>query len=117
MWLRFAGAFILIAIALTAWFISINQSTDLNTTLARISIISLPFAGAWFCAGQYTKLKNIAEDYAYKTMLAQSIIGFSEQLKDKDDNNEAYKTYMKKMLDEIHQHPVKTKGNQAQAPH
>jgi hypothetical protein len=33
-------------------------------------------------------------------MLAQSIIGFSEQLKDKDDNDEAYKTYMKKMLDE-----------------
>ena len=115
MWLRFAGAFILIAIALTAWFISINQSTDLNTTLARISIISLPFAGAWFCAGQYTKLKNIAEDYAYKTMLAQSIIGFSEQLKDKDDNDEAYKTYMKKMLDEIHQHPLKNHKKQEAA--
>ncbi|VVH58526.1 hypothetical protein BAZOLSSOX_1277 [uncultured Gammaproteobacteria bacterium] len=118
MWLWFAGAFILIAIALTAWFISINQSTDLNTTLARISIISLPFAGAWFCAGQYTKLKNIAEDYAYKTMLAQSIIGFSEQLKDKgdnDDNDEAYKTYIKKMLDEIHQHPLKNHKKQEAA--
>ncbi|CAC9513878.1 hypothetical protein [uncultured Gammaproteobacteria bacterium] len=118
MWLWFASAFILIAIALTAWFISINQSTDLNTTLARISIISLPFAGAWFCAGQYTKLKNIAEDYAYKTMLAQSIIGFSEQLKDKgdnDDNDEAYKTYIKKMLDEIHQHPLKNHKKQEAA--
>ncbi len=111
-WLWFAGFFILIAIALTAWFIFINQSTDLNTTLARISIVSLPFAGAWFCAGQYTKLKNIAEDYAYKTMLAQSIIGFSEQLKDKDDNDEAYKTYIKKMLDEIHQHPLKNHKKQ-----
>jgi hypothetical protein len=30
MWLRFASAFILIAIALTAWFISINQSTLLS---------------------------------------------------------------------------------------
>ncbi|CAB9539091.1 hypothetical protein BROOK1789B_348 [Bathymodiolus brooksi thiotrophic gill symbiont] len=68
--------------------------------------------GAWFCAEQYTKLKNIAEDYTYKTMLAQSIIGFSEQLKDKDDNDETYKTYMKKMLDEIHQHPLKNHKKQ-----
>lgn len=111
-WLWIAGFFILIAIGLTAAFIFINQSTDLNTTLARISIISLPVAGAWFCAGQYTKLKNIAEDYAYKTMLAQSIIGFSEQLKDKDDNDETYKTYMKKMLNEIHQHPLKNHKKQ-----
>jgi hypothetical protein len=34
----------------------------------------MPISVAWFCAGQYTKLRNIAEDYAYKTMLAQSII-------------------------------------------
>ena len=111
-WLVGAGIFIAIAIVLTVIFIFINQSTDLSTTLARISIISLPFAGAWFCAGQYTKLKNIAEDYAYKTMLAQSIIGFSEQLKDKDDNDETYKTYMKKILDEIHQHPLKNHKKQ-----
>ena len=117
-WLTGAKWFIGIAIVLTGAFIFINQSTDLNTTLARISIISLPFAGAWFCAGQYTKLKNIAEDYAYKTMLAQSIIGFSEQLKDKgdnDDNDEAYKTYIKKMLDEIHQHPLKNHKKQEAA--
>lgn len=111
-WLKGAGSFIAIAIVLTVVFIFKNQSTDLNTTLARISIISLPFAGAWFCAGQYTKLKNIAEDYAYKTMLAQSIIGFSEQLKDKDDKDETYKTYMKKMLNEIHQHPLKNHKKQ-----
>jgi hypothetical protein len=114
-WLVGAGIFIAIAIVLTVIFIFINQSTDLSTTLARISIISLPFAGAWFCAGQYTKLKNIAEDYAYKTMLAQSIIGFSEQLKDKDDNDETYKTYMKKMLNEIHQHPLKNHKKQETA--
>jgi hypothetical protein len=44
-----------------------NQKVPTPQAIARISIISLPFAGAWFCAGQYTKLKNIAEDYAYKT--------------------------------------------------
>ncbi|MBA5248751.1 MAG: hypothetical protein FE834_04345 [Gammaproteobacteria bacterium] len=111
-WLIGASIFILIAIILTVMFIFINQSTDLNTTLARISIISLPFAGAWFCAGQYTKLKNIAEDYAYKTMLAQSIIGFSEQLKSDDKDDTSYQDYMKKMLDEIHQHPLKNHKKQ-----
>ncbi|SHN92831.1 hypothetical protein [bacterium endosymbiont of Bathymodiolus sp. 5 South] len=111
-WLWFAGAFIMIAIGLTIMFIWKTQSVDLNTTLARISIISLPFSGAWFCAGQYTKLKNIAEDYAYKTMLAQSIIGFSEQLKSTDDSDTSYQDYMKKMLDEIHQHPLKNHKRQ-----
>ena len=48
-------------------------------------------------------------------MLAQSIIGFSEQLKDKGDNDEAYKTYIKKMLDEIHQHPLKNHKKQEAA--
>ncbi|SMN00798.1 hypothetical protein SPONL_1558 [uncultured Candidatus Thioglobus sp.] len=111
-WLIGASIFILIATVLTVVFIFMNQSTDLNTTLARISIISLPFAGAWFCAGQYTKLKNISEDYAYKTMLAQSIIGFSEQLKNDDETDNSYQDYMKKMLDEIHQHPLKNHKKQ-----
>lgn len=104
-WIVAASLFIVAGTTLTVLFILKNPNTDFSTTLTRLSIISLPLAGAWFCAGQYTKLKNIAEDYAYKTVLAQSIIGFSEQLKDGEDNN-SYKEYIKKMLDEIHQHPV-----------
>jgi hypothetical protein len=42
-WLTGAKWFIGIAIVLTGAFIFINQSTDLNTTLARISIISFCF--------------------------------------------------------------------------
>ncbi len=101
-WLVGSACFIGIGIYLTA---RLGLNTDFYATLARLSLISLPLAGAWFCAGQYTKLKNIAEDYAYKTVLSQSIIGFSEQLKS-DDNDTIYQDYMKKMLDEIHQHPV-----------
>ena len=77
---------------------------NLSFMLARLSTILMPIAGAWFCAGQYTKLKNIAEDYAYKTMLAQSIIGFSEQLKYGNDK-ESYKTYIKRDLCIIHNSP------------
>lgn len=105
LWISAAVVFIGIGIILTILFIFKNQNTDFSTTLARLSIIALPVACAWFCAGQYTKLKNIAEDYAYKTVLAQSIIGFSEQLKDGEDDD-SYKEYIKKMLDEIHQHPI-----------
>ncbi|OIR25598.1 hypothetical protein [Bathymodiolus thermophilus thioautotrophic gill symbiont] len=111
-WLVGAGSFAIIAISLTVWFVVVNQSVNLDTTLARISIIILPVTGAWFCAGQYTKLKNIAEDYAYKTILAQSIIGFSEQLKSNDEKDTSYQDYMKKMLDEIHQHPLKNHKKQ-----
>ncbi len=82
--------------------------------MARISLVLLPLTGAWFCAGQYAKLKNLAEDYAYKTMLVQSIIGFSEQLKNSDDSDTSYQIYIKKMLDEIHQHPLKNHKKQEQ---
>ncbi len=66
----------------------------------------MPVTRAWFCAGHYIKIKNIAEDYAYKTVLAESIVGFSEQLKDSDDNK-IYQDYMEKMLTEIHHHLLK----------
>lgn len=105
-WIVSAITFVSIGIVLTIVFILINQSTDFSVTLARLSLMALPLAGTWFCAGQYTKLKNIAEDYAYKTVLAQSIIGFSEQLKNDDPDDKSYQDYMKKMLDEIHQHPI-----------
>lgn len=105
-WIIGAFIFILLGIFLTYYFITLNPKSDISTTLSRMPIVFLPLAAAWFCAGQYTKLKNIAEDYAYKTVLAQSIIGFSEQLKNDDTTDKSYQNYMKKMLDEIHQHPV-----------
>ncbi len=105
LWIFSAIAFVVLGIILTVKFIDTN-ATDFSATLARLSIIALPLAGAWFCAGQYTKSRNIAEDYAYKTVLAQSIIGFSEQLKSDDEKDTSYQDYIKKMLDQLHQHPV-----------
>lgn len=103
-----------ITIFLSYEFIQSIESNDLNFNVifARLSTLALPIAGTWFCAEQYIKIKNIAEDYAYKTVLVESMIGFSEQLKDKNDNDETYKTYMEKMLNEIHQHPLKNHKKQ-----
>ena len=84
-----------------------SHNITLDSFIARFSVMTLPVAAVWFCAGQYTKNKNVAEDYAYKTVLAQSIIGFSEQLKNDDQSDSSYLDYVKKMLDEIHQHPLK----------
>ncbi len=86
---------------------SSRSGITLNWILARFLVFTLPIVATWFCAGQYVKNKNITEDYAYKTILAQSIIGFSEQLKTEDPSDTSYQEYVKKMLDEIHQHPLK----------
>ncbi len=115
-WLGMAIVFSGIAIYLGYDFIeTIKNTTDvagsnnisLNWIIARFSVLTLPIAVAMFCAGQYIKNKNITEDYAYKTVLAQSIIGFSEQLKDDSETGVSYQKYVTKMLDEIHQHPLR----------
>jgi hypothetical protein len=89
-----------------------NNNLSFNLVLARISIMIMPIAGAWFCAGQYVKIKNIAEDYGYKATLVKSIIGFSEQLKNSDEKDDSYQKYITKMLNEIHQHPLKNHKKQ-----
>ncbi len=85
---------------------------DLVILIARISLLPLPIIGAVFCANQYTKQKNIIEDYAYKMVLAKSIVGFSEQLKmNGTENNEEYIHYIKTALEEIHKDPLRKRTN------
>jgi hypothetical protein len=43
------------------------------------------------------------------------MIGFSEHLKSDDEQDTSYQDYMKKMLDEIHQHPLKNHKKQSNA--
>jgi hypothetical protein len=118
LWLIGSAIFILIAISLSENFVEVLKNKENITiafVLARLSIIALPITGAWFCAGQYTKIKNIAEDYAYKTVLAESIIGFSEHLKSEDETDKSYQNYMQKMLDELHNHPLKNHKKQEES--
>lgn len=79
--------------------------------MGRILLLPIPIAGAVFCANQYTKQKNIIEDYAYKLTVAKALVGFSEQLKkngNKEDQKE-YADYVQKALAEIHKDPLRSR--------
>ncbi|WP_026713745.1 hypothetical protein [Flavobacterium daejeonense] len=106
-WIIGAGFFVLIAIALGVW-ITIDATNDLHLIIGRIALIPLPIIAAIFCANQYVKQKNIIEDYAYKMVLAKSIVGFSEQLKKEPSEDKGeYIHYIKVALEEIHKDPLR----------
>lgn len=106
-WIIGALLFIGIAISLGVWIL-IGQTDKIHIIIGRIALIPLPIVGAIFCANQYVKQKNIIEDYAYKMVLAKSIVGFSEQLKkDPSEDKGEYIHYIKVALEEIHKDPLR----------
>lgn len=107
-WIWGATAFTLIALSIGLWVGLVDGDLKPNILVSRTLIIFISLSGAWFCAGQYVKTSNIASDYAYKVSLAKSIVAFSDQLKVKNSDDASYKEYMKKVLDEIHQHPLRS---------
>jgi hypothetical protein len=110
-WIIASAIFIGIAIGLGIW-IAFGETDKLHLIIARIALIPLPIIGAIFCANQYVKQKNIIEDYAYKMVLAKSIVGFSEQLKkDPSEDKGEYIHYMKVALEEIHKDPLRKRSS------
>lgn len=106
-WISGAVVFILIAIGLGIWIAS-DETDKIHLIIGRIALIPLPIVAAVFCANQYVKQKNIIEDYAYKMVLAKSIVGFSEQLKkDPSEDKGEYIHYIKVALEEIHKDPLR----------
>lgn len=115
-WIWGALLFALIAILIGVWLAQDNDP-KLGQIYARLSLMFISLTGAWFCAKQYVNIFNIATDYAYKSTLAKSIDAFSETLKGSDEINENYREYIKKILDEIHKHPLRNyKKQEAVAP-
>jgi len=115
-WIFGAIACLLITIGLGIWILH-TIPNDIGILIARISLLPLPIIGAIFCANQYTKQKNIIEDYAYKMVLAKSIVGFSEQLKKNGTgNNEEYIHYIKTALEEIHKDPLRNRTKLSKNP-
>jgi hypothetical protein len=111
-WLIAAGVFITITIVLGIWIVGgwgINSDDKITSLVGRLSMIPFTLLGAVFCAKQYTKQRNIAEDYAYKTVLSKSIVAFSEELRSKDP--ERYAEYISTVLREIHQDPLRKRSN------
>ncbi|APA92225.1 hypothetical protein [Myroides sp. ZB35] len=110
LWIIGAVLFVSTAIALGVW-IAWEPTNDLHLVIGRIAIIPLPIIAAIFCANQYVKQKNIIEDYAYKMVLAKSIVGFSEQLKkDPSEDKGEYIHYIKVALEEIHKDPLRKRN-------
>ena len=104
---------------LLGWFFmqSINENNQWFIILGRMFLLPIPITGAIFCANQYTKQKNIIEDYAYKQTIAKSIVGFSEQLKKngKDEDNSEYVDYIRNALAEIHKDPLRSRKEEKQS--
>ncbi|WP_396210527.1 hypothetical protein [Flavobacterium sp.] len=106
-WIIGASVFVTVAIGLGIWILT-EKTDELHIIIGRIALIPLPIIAAIFCANQYVKQKNIIEDYAYKMVLAKSIVGFSEQLKkDPSEDKGEYIHYMKVALEEIHKDPLR----------
>ena len=106
-WMIGASICLLSTICLGVWILS-QETAELGIIIGRITLLPLPIAGAVFCANQYVKRYNIIQDYAYKMALSKSIVGFSEQLKNSSQPNcQEYTSYITKVLDEIHQDPLR----------
>ena len=125
-WIIGAALFIIATLGIGVWIVtgwgmdydavSGNNTRMIYNLIGRLSMIPFTITGAIFCANQYTKQKNIIEDYAYKTVLAKSIIAFSEELRT-DDNNKSdyYKEYISTILKEIHQDPLRKRGKEKES--
>ena len=118
LWIWMVAAIITIigVILIGVWLINGNhQVSNENISpmwmqiVGKISMIPLLVTATVFCAKQYTKQRNLLEDYAYKRTLAQSMVAFSEELREKD--SERYREYLSMVLSEIHQDPLRYRVN------
>ncbi len=109
-WIGAAGLFIAMAIGVGVWIVW-EKSLSLETIIGRLSLLPILLGATWFCAGQYIKLRNLAEDYAYKSVLAKSMVGFSEKLSNTSTKNEEYSHYIKSVLYEMHNDPLGRRKN------
>ena len=102
LWLFLAGLCLAGSIGIGVWLVLGKDTADLGLVLGRIAIMSAAISGAWFCATQYVKYKNILEDYGYKSVLAKSIVAFLELL-----TGEERERYLEIVLTEIHKDPLR----------
>lgn len=110
-WLASAVILMLLALAGTAWILlgwGLDNADPIAAVIGRVVAVGITITGATFCANQYVKQKNLAEDYAYKATLSKSIVAFSEEIQKSDQTQIA--KYLTKVLDEIHQDPLRSRG-------
>lgn len=108
-WLWGGAVFLALTLSIGVWIV-LSGHNDLSATIGRVVLTSFTITGAIFCANQYIRQKNVIEDYSYKMVLAKSIVGFSEQLNNGQENSAEYKDYIKLALSEIHQDPLRKRS-------
>ena len=92
--------FLVASICLGIW-LTAGDEISISALIVRISLIPILLSGSFFCASQYTRQKRIAEDYAYKAVLTESLVGFSEQLSNEQNKGEEYTLYIKTVLSQL----------------
>lgn len=86
---------------------STPNNFELHYIISRLLISPLFLVGAWFCANQYVKQKNIIEDYAYKKVLSLSLLSIKAEIEKTNKDNAAefiravQKEIMKSPLDSL----------------
>ncbi|WP_157604264.1 hypothetical protein [Pseudoalteromonas aliena] len=109
-WVAGAMIFLLLSVALGVW-LTIDHDISTSLIIGRISLLPILIGGSIFCASQYIKQKNIAEDYAYKTVLTKSLVGFSEQLSSEETKGEEHTLYIKSVLSQLLVDPQRKQNN------
>lgn len=99
-WVFGAMLFLFSSAALGVW-LTVDHDISMSLIIGRISLLPILLSGSIFCASQYVKQKKIAEDYAYKTVLTKSLVGFSEQLSSDENKGEEHTLYIKTVLAQL----------------
>ncbi|HEY9084248.1 MAG TPA: hypothetical protein VIN73_13020 [Vicingaceae bacterium] len=110
-WLITAIVFLLISLFGTALLIlkfDLNgkeiSADSVNGIIARIVFVGIAITGATFASKQYLKQKRLADDYAYKLVLAKSIVAFAREIK--KYSPEKASEYLTDVLKEINRSPI-----------
>ncbi|WP_426785290.1 hypothetical protein ACP3TB_17220 [Rahnella variigena] len=64
-----------------------EKGDELKFIISRLVVAPLFLVGAWFCASQYVKQKNIIEDYAYKKVLSLSLLSIKSEIEKTGEQN------------------------------
>lgn len=104
-WLYASAVLLAGAVGVCVWALwGFDAVSEIPYLFSRLSIVPLILAGLWFCSSQYIKQKHIIEDYAYKKVLALSMVSFRNELTDNSPGSVT--EYIKSVLEQLHQPPL-----------
>lgn len=104
-WLISCGVLLSVAVIVCMWaLLGYGSNREALYLISRVSVVPLLLGGLWFCATQYIKQKHIIEDYAYKRVLALSMVSFRNEIKDSSPSG--VDAFVSAVLQELHKPPL-----------